>query len=105
MRRRRSAIASSRKLIEKERIESVLASIFESPWFEGWPSASLAEVTSAGSRLTAPTAAEAERRIRRVGNVAGMTFSSLAIFFRLIAQWSKRGSFVQRGEEAEPGTV
>src|SRR5215470_5887360 len=59
MRRRRSTSASSGTLILKGR--TVL------------PSAAAAK--SPGRRLTAPTAAEAARRARRVGDVAHMTFS------------------------------
>jgi hypothetical protein len=66
MRRRRSTSASSGKLIEKGRIAAALVATRETPWFEGWASASRPEVTNTGNRLTAPTVAEVARKFRRV---------------------------------------
>src|SRR5262252_6460910 len=75
MRRRRSASSASGAWKEKGRISSLVA-IFESPWFEAWPCASPAGATSAGSRLTAPAIADAERTARRVaGNDRGHDYS------------------------------
>src|ERR1700737_2555344 len=73
MRRRRSTSASSGTLMRKGRIAlSSVVPIGESPWFDGWlvgvSPAAAAAASCAGSRLTAPAAAEPARTLRRVGD-------------------------------------
>ena len=70
MRLRRSARSASGALKEKGRIASALVvPICASPWSEGWLGrACPAAARCLGSRLTAPAAAEAARRLRRVGD-------------------------------------
>src|SRR5262245_19668365 len=77
MRLRKSASPASGAWKEKGRTSSLVA-ILDSPCFEGWlERASPAATLCSGKRLTAPTAAEAARMLRRLGGGESLDMVSL----------------------------